>query len=110
MFTSLTCSDGSNILHQLWIGLYDRDHFNDTDASSNCECGLNAEPGDCKDCRNRFKWIDGTQINNFSLWSNSEPYLGERCVRLSDENNKLLWRSAFCYQQLGYICSRGYHA
>ena len=90
------------------MGFYDRDHFNDTDSSSNCACGLGFEPGACGDCRNRFVWIDGTPLSDFAPWHNSEPDLGERCVRLAKGNNdEVLWRGISCSEQLDYVCSRG---
>ena len=98
---------GFEVFDQLWIGLYDRKYFNETDESSNCECDGFDEPGDCKDCRDRFVWIDETPISDFELWHNSEPDFGERCVRLANENNLLIWRGILCSEPLDYVCSRG---
>ena len=90
------------------MGLYDREHFTETDESSNCECGsFDVTRNECQECRDHFVWIDGTRINAFAPWHDSEPDLGERCIRLANGDGVILWRGSPCSEQLDYVCSRG---
>ena len=91
----------------MWIGLYDRDHFTDTDESSNCRCGFGVDPSDCQDCRDRFVWIDGTPVSDhFAPWNDNEPQSGERCVRMTDDTVEQ-WRGYSCSSAIDFVCSRG---
>ena len=94
-------------MDQLWIGLYDRDYFSDTDESNYCHCGFDVGSTECRECRDRFVWIDGTPVNNdFAPWNDNEPQLEERCVRMTDDDLEQ-WRGLTCSIQIDYVCSRG---
>ena len=101
---ALPCRD-SEITNQLWIGLYDKEHF--YDETQTCTCSL-VEPNACRECRNRFVWVDGTSENeDFALWSGSEPQFGEKCGRLTNGATNQRWSGSPCSTEIDYVCSRG---
>ena len=86
----------------LWIGLYDPANI----GAENCTC-QGVAPAICDRCRDHFLWSDGTPISEvFSPWNNVEPQLGERCVRLTNDEDEY-WRAISCWSELDYACSRG---
>ena len=102
--TLLNCRDGVDDydpIGNLWIGLYDPV----SNSAANCTCQGTTQT-DCFRCRERFLWSDGTSINDFSPWNNVEPQTGERCVRLTDDDDEF-WRGTSCIRELDYACSRG---
>ena len=91
--------------NNLWIGLHDREQFEDS--SDTCTCS-SVQPNVCEVCRDRFVWVDETPINkDFAPWSESEPGSGEKCVRLTDNNTNNQWAAAPCSTKIDYVCARG---
>ena len=106
-FLDFSSFSGPDSWHDLWIGLYDPDNFNNSDESSNCGCGSDVTSLDCTECRNRFVWVDGTPTNSdFAPWHGSEPQFWEACVRMTD-NDFVSWGGYPCSNQIDYVCSRG---
>ena len=93
----------SEVANQLWIGLHDREYFNDE--TDTCTCFLAPSQSACNRCRDRFVWVDETAVNeDFAPWVGTEPSSGEKCVRFTDSDTNQRWSGSPCSTEMDYVC------
>ena len=96
----------SAVENQLWIGLHDREHFDDE--TDTCSCLFAPSQTECDQCRQRFVWVDETPVSDdFAPWEGTEPSSGDKCVRLTDSDTNKRWSGSPCSTKIDYVCSRG---
>ena len=83
-----------------WIGLVLDESVDD--------CGCNdGENDECRTCRSRWTWLDGSPISRTRFLDN-EPSRGERCGRI---NRYGFWAGApGCDRKLKAVCKKGIFA
>ena len=100
---TLHFSDQVSQSFHFWIGL-----FLPQDIDT-CECTANRLTNACRECREKFVWVDGTE-NVLNYWGyTADPRSDERCVRLRDMyQGAPSWAGTLCENTLKYICKSGF--